>query len=119
MARVMQIDLDIKQGAVYRHTFTYIDVIAGVPTPVDLTGVTARMQIRPHARSSMLLFDSNSGSLFSIDPLTAEVVLTIPAASTSAMSFKKAVYAIELTFPTGDVERMVEGDVYLSPEIVR
>lgn len=115
----MQIDLTVQQGAKYQHTFTYVEVGAsGVPAPVDLSGVTAKMQIRPHARSNTLLFDSQASN-FNIDPATGSVELVIDHTTTAALNFRKAVYAIELTLPNGDVERMVEGAVQLSFEVVR
>lgn len=115
----MQIDLVIQQGAKYQHTFTYVEAgTSGVPTPVDLSGVTAKMQIRPHARSNTLLFDSQTSN-FNLDPATGRVELVIDHSATAALNFRKAAYAIELTFPNGDVERMVDGSVQLSFEVVR
>lgn len=107
--------IKIEQGATYRKQFTW--KAGGVP--VDLTGYTGRMQIRPDVTSSTIIADLTTEN----DGITIEANgvfnVFISATDTANLNFDTAVYDLELIAPSGDVQRMLEGDVSLSLEVTR
>jgi len=106
----------IKQGSTFRKPLQWI---AG-GSPVDMTGWSARMQIRPEVDSEIVIVEltTENGGI-TIEPLEGKITLYISAESTAALSFEEAVYDIELEAPDGFVTRIVEGKVKLSPEVTR
>lgn len=110
-------DLILEQGTTWRQPFTW-ESSPGVP--VDLTGWTARMQVRETASSPAVLLDlttSNNGLV--ISALTGTITTHVTDTVTSALSFTSAVYDLELIDPSGNVTRLVRGNVMLSPEVTR
>lgn len=92
----------------------------------DLTGYTAKMDIRPAAGSGTLyqtLSTANAkitlgwidGS--SPDPTNGVVHLSLTDTDTGALSFTTAVYDLELTNTLGTVIRIAQGSVELSPQV--
>ena len=89
-------------------------------TPVNLTGYTARMQIRETVESSTVLYEaSTTNGHLAITAATGTVKLTIPAATSAAWTWTKGVYDLELTSPTGVVTRLVKGTITVSREVTR
>lgn len=81
-------------------------------TPVDLTGWTARVQVREHATD----YDAVIDDVPVIDG--NDVILEFTATQTAALTKSRYVWACEIT--DGDqVIRLAEGSVYVSLEIVR
>lgn len=110
-------DIAIDQGATYRQEFIWKDSNNDV---IDLTGYTARMQIRRKKSSDSFEHEAtteNGG--IAITALTGSVVVTISATDTAAFEFTKGVYDIELVSGTGVVTRLLEGSVEVSPEVTR
>lgn len=87
--------------------------------PVDLTGVTARMQIRETIDSTTVIHEltSENGGI-TIDALNSTITLTISATDTAAFSFTKAVYSLEL-ISAGVVTPYSNGDIFLIKEVTR
>lgn len=106
----------IKQGSTFRKPFQWI---AG-GTPVDMTGWTARMQIRPEVDSDSVIAEltTENGGI-TIEPLEGKISLFLSDVETGAFSFESAVYDIELVDQAGDVHRDIEGKIKLSPEVTR
>ncbi len=106
----------IKQGSTFRKPFQWI---AG-GSPVDMTGWTARMQIRPEVDSEIVIAEltTENGGI-TIEPLEGKINLYLSDVETSAFSFESAVYDIELVDQSGDVHRDIEGKIKLSPEVTR
>lgn len=106
----------IKQGSTFRKSFQWI---AG-GSPVDMTGWTARMQIRPEVDSDSVIAEltTENGGI-TIEPLEGKINLFLSDVETSVFSFESAVYDIELVDQAGDVHRDIEGKIKLSPEVTR
>lgn len=120
----------IEQGATLSFELQYKD---STGTPIDLTGYTGRMQIRPSITSNTVLFQMNStvrpdgtglnfnGSNGVTPPSSGSIGVYISAYSSSLMTFNEAVYDIEIvsgsTYPV--VTRLIEGTVKLSKEVTR
>lgn len=107
-------NLTIEQGANYSKTFTYTD------TTVDLTGYSARMQIRESFSSVSTLADlSTTGSGLSISVPSRSVTINLAASTTAALSFTSGVYDLEIVSPANTVTRLLEGTVTLSKEVTK
>ena len=106
----------IKQGSTFRKPFQWI---AG-GSPVDMTGWTARMQIRPEVDSEIVIAEltTENGGI-TIEPLEGKINLYLSDVETSTFSFEDAVYDIELVDQSGNVYRDIEGKIKLSPEVTR
>jgi hypothetical protein len=88
-------------------------------TPVDLTGYTAKMQIRPNVDSSTLIYEmttSNGG--ITIDNTNKKITLFIPATVTSTFNFTTAVYALEIYAGTTSFV-LIYGSMGLTKEVVK
>jgi len=90
--------------------------------PSDITGFTARMQIRPDKTSTEVIHElTDGGGGITFDLASAAVLLEIEAADTTLFDFRTAVYDLEVIGPTPDfhVTRLVEGEVSLDTEVTR
>ena len=109
------LDITVIQGATFNPIFTYS--INGLP--VNLTGYTARMQIRPSVDSDTILatLTTENGGIL-ITPLAGQIQLLMSATRTAALSFVVGVYDLEII--TGvSVDRLLQGQVILSKEVTR
>lgn len=110
-------DIKIKKGSTYEHIFSYTDA-AGVA--INITGYTARMQIRVSIDDAAYVYQALSGGDISLGGVTGETVLSIPAATTAAWTFDSGVYDLELISPTGKVINLVGvSRVKVGPEVTR
>jgi len=91
----------------------------------DLTGYTARMQVRKYIDSAtpIATLTTENISTFRIilgnaDPDDGTINLFIRAEDTRAIS-TSGVYDIEIISPSNEVDRILEGDFILSKEVTR
>ncbi|GAA2411770.1 MULTISPECIES: hypothetical protein [Nonomuraea] len=105
----------IEQGATFEHELALSDD-AGT---VNLTGYTARMEIRPCPGSQTLLhrLTSDQGGGITIDGPAGHLQLRLPAAVTRAFAWDRGVYDLLLTPPGGDDNRLIEGPVTVKPGV--
>jgi len=134
-----QIDIDIYQGATFRKRFWYgrktdpdgplPDPTADPPvnfTPHDLTGCTARMQVRPSVDSSIIWIDLTDTTI-TVGDDEGWIEVEATAIETAGFDFDprptmkrgSGVYDLEVVFPDGDVIRLAQGRVNLDPEVTR
>lgn len=108
-------DLTIIQGSTWGISWPVVD---DDDQPLDLTGWSVRAQVRPRTDSGTVLWEwstaANSASVSG-----AAVTLRLTAAQSSAFTFSRAVYDIELTDGDGNVYRVAQGHVEVSPEVTR
>lgn len=84
--------------------------------PVDLTGATARMQIREQVGGAVLLdLTTDNGGLAITGPGT--ITRTISATQTAALMWTEAVYDLEVQYQDGTVQRYLQGAVTVSREV--
>lgn len=115
-----KLNLSLLQGE------TFVQVIAwkaGSPTPVpvDLTGCTARMQVRTavEAPDVVLALSSDDGRI-ALGGVDGTLTLSLTAAETAALPPRlQAVYDLEIVHPDGTVRRLMAGKVAVSPEVTR
>lgn len=116
----------VDQGATFRKTITWKD---GAGSAVNLTGYTARMQVRQSFASSSTIISATTangkialgGSLGTISILlSATETAAIPVASPNDFSDAfVGVYDLELVAPNGDVTRLLQGSFIVNPEVTR
>lgn len=111
-----KVALTIYQGSTYEHQFQ----LTSGGAPFDLTGYTARMQIRATVDSATTLYstDSVTGDI-TITAASGYVDLEIHGDTSSAWDFTKGVYDIEIVSPTDKPYRIAEGSVKIVPEVTR
>lgn len=140
MSRSASIHLPIQQGATFRRVLTWgaypypvrqecgvvINAQTGRPAnpadfvPVDLTGCTARMQIRAEVGSILPLLElSTTNGRIALGGTAGTATLSIDAATTAALTWDSGVWDLEITHPGGEVSRMAEGTASVSPEVTR
>lgn len=88
--------------------------------PVNLTGYTARMQIRDHVGAAdpplaSLSTDPGGGITISDDGQTLTVTFT--GAQTAAFTWEHAVYDLLLTAPDGTADRLLRGEAEVSQAV--
>ncbi len=93
--------------------------------PWDLTGYTARMQVRKYMESATTITElttqnlaTNRITLGNPDPEDGTITLFIRAEDTRAITMS-GVYDIEIISPTNEVDRILQGDFILSQEVTR
>lgn len=93
-----------------------------VTVSMDLTGWTARMQIKTAVGVNPSILDlttANGGITIDADVAESDVVINIPAATSAGWpaEFVKGVYDLEIVSPTGRVMRLIKGTVAVDPEV--
>lgn len=86
---------------------------------VNITGYTARMQLRslPNDAYAVLTLTESSG--ITIDGPTGTLAVRITAAQTAAIIAGPYYYDLEITSPTGVKTRIVQGELNVNAEVTR
>lgn len=110
--------LIIDQGATLEKRLVYK---AGTPkVPVDLTGCTARMQIRatPDATEVLLELTTENGRI-ALGGTSGEITLLLTPEETAALTWTSGIYDLELVWASGRVKRLLRGGVAVRREVTR
>lgn len=103
------------QGATFSRTLTYkIN-----DTPVNLSGYTARMQVREFHYSDDYILNLTSSSGITLGGAAGTIALLISASDTASLVPGNYVYDIEIISVGGTVTRLIEGKFIVSPEVTR
>lgn len=87
--------------------------------PKSLVGMTARMQVRAKTSSTDVLLEcTTENSMIKINDSSKTITLNIPAATTTALTFRSAVYSMELVSGI-TVIPFIYGSITLDTEITR
>ena len=112
-------DLTIEQGATFKLTLIWK---GEDKQPLDLTGYTAALQVREAYTSSERLISlttaPNGGITLTPDQGRIDVVIE-SAVTANLPAPKNGVYDLELTSPSGEITRLLEGKVRITPEVTR
>ena len=113
-------NIEARQGDRLVRTFTYADDFGAA---IDLTGYTARMQVRAQAAAKTTVLDLDSAALggLTITAATGTIVLEVSATDMAAITLTSGVYDLELVPPTGeaDVFTLLEGKWTMDREVTR
>lgn len=109
--------LTIEQGATFQKRVVW--TAGEPPAPVDLTGFTARMQIRAKTESATVLatLTTENGGI-TLGGTAGTVDLLISATETASYSWTSGVYDLELV-SGAVVKRFLRGVVIVSKEVTR
>ena len=89
-------------------------------TPIDLTGYTARMQIRAKITDTLPIDEYNTvNGKIQIDTVGKSIILLVDATTTAAYTFSTGVYSLEMISPTGVVTQLTSGTISLIKEVTR
>lgn len=90
-------------------------------TPVVLSGYTARMQVRGTFASTAVIVEATTANgRITITEATGTLAIKIGPTVTAALAAPATgVYDLELVSAGGDVYRILEGGVRITPEVTR
>lgn len=111
-------NLVIEQGTTFRLEVAYEQPEG---SPVDITGWSARMQVRQgHASTAAVLDVTSLGGAITVDGPLGTVTVHVGATVTAALPAPfLGVYDLEIASPDGTVIRLVEGSCRITPEVTR
>lgn len=110
--------LFIPQGSTWRRAWPILDSDTGLPQ--DLTGATARAQVRAYPSAELPLYEwtiDNEG--IEIDTENSRIVLLTTPDVSNAWEWNYGYYDIVLTELSGDVTRIVQGTITVDYGITR
>ena len=105
-------DITIEQGATFSLLITYRDTAGAL---VDLTGYTAKMDIRTAVGGSLIKTISTASGGITLGGAAGTITLAISATDTAAIT-SNGVYDLELTSGS-TVTRLIQGGMTLSREV--
>lgn len=111
----------IKQGSTFDDLVTIkLGATVDTATPMDLTGCTARTQLRSAIDSDTVLLEltTENGGM-ELGGTAGTVRYFMSATDTAAIDWDTAVYDTEIVFPGGIVQRKFNGTVSVSKEVTR
>jgi hypothetical protein len=120
-------DLYIEQGATFRFSMVYghqdgtVDV-NGNPNvvPYDLTNAKLRMQIRQRRGGEVLVAaTTTNGGIIVETPSSGRFTMILTDEVTDSLTIKRAMYDLECQWPSGEVSRVLQGKVTISPAITQ
>ena len=117
MTTPAKLKFTIYQGATFRKHLTWK---APDGTPIDLSGCTARMQVRAEvvSRTVLLSLTTENGGL-TLGGATGTVELYVSDEDTGAITWDAGVWDLEIVHPSGEVTRLAQGSIAVSPEVTR
>lgn len=112
------LDLSCYQGANFDYTLTW----QSSGTAVNLTGYSARMQVRDSYDAGTAIVSLTNGTGITLGGTAGTIGLALTATQTAALDGTpniQAIYDLELVSGAGYVTRLVEGRFYIYPEVTR
>jgi len=120
--RAGKYNITVEQGSTFDLKLLYQDSNGN---PADLTGYSAKMQIRPdyadYTATTYLTLSSSldvDGSGLTITPISGSISIFISATKTDAFQFNDALYDLEL-YSNDLVLRLLEGKVRVKKSVTR
>jgi hypothetical protein len=113
------LDLTMYQGASFDYQLTWNTTEGTVTSPVDLTNWSARMQIRATYQSSTAVLSFTSGTGITLGGTTGSILIEATPVQTAGVASGQYVYDLELVSPASAVTRLVNGSVFVDPEVTR
>lgn len=104
----------VQQGTTYNQTITLKN--AANTAAIDISGCTVAAMIRE------TYLDPTPAAVFTCVIPTGtdgKILISLTPEQTSALTFDKGVYDIELTYPSGSKDRVLMGNVVVSKEVTR
>ncbi len=105
-------NLYVDQGSFFR---TNVTVSSTNGTPLDLTGYTVASQMRKSYQSSTAYSFTSSIT----NAIQGRVRMELASETSRTIPAGRYLYDLEVTSPTGEKTRVVEGLVIINPEITK
>lgn len=116
MTTPAKLKLTIYQGATFRKRLVWKTQTG----PVNLTGCTARMQVRADISSPTILVNlTTENGCIALGGIDGTIGLLLSAEDTAAIGWESGVWDLEIVHPGGEVTRLAQGGVSVSPEVTR
>lgn len=109
-------DIEAEQGANYAVTLTYAD---NSNVLINLTGYSARMQVRKTIGSSTPYLALTQASGITLGGAAGTIAIAISAAALSVVPAGNYVYDLELVSGGGSVTRIISGRFIVAGEVTR
>jgi len=109
------LNLNCWQGANFDYSLTW----QTNGTAVNLTGYSARMQVRETYDSTTPVLSLTSGSGITLGGTAGSIILEATATTTAGVPSGQYVYDLELVTGGGYVTRLLEGNFTVDPEVTR
>ena len=109
------LNLEMWQGASWDYNLTWTTN----GTAENLTGYTARMQVRDVADSDNIRLNLTSGSGITLGGTAGTILLDASPTITAGVPSGQYVYDLELVTSGGAVTRLVQGTFIVDPEVTR
>lgn len=110
-------NLTIYQGSRFRYPMRWlIGPNLQTLTPVDLTGYTARLQVRDGAGNLLLDLTTENGGI-TLGGVLGTIVLLLTTAQTTALTWDVGTYHLEMVQPDLEAIRLMGGRMQVSQEI--
>jgi hypothetical protein len=107
----------IEKGATYRHALIWKNSVGAV---IDLTGCTARMQVREDFSANDFLVElSTENDRLIITPAAGRIDFYIDAEDTALLIGEGGLYDLEIQHGNGDVTRLCQGKLIFNDEVTR
>ncbi|MEN6584712.1 MAG: hypothetical protein ABFE02_01495 [Sulfuricella sp.] len=121
MTKPAKLKFTIYQGATFRKRLRWGVKATGVP--IDLTGCTARMQVRAETSAPIVLLEltTENGGI-TLGGTAGIIDFYVGATTTAAFTWERGVFDLEIIHPGAlpdDVTRLAEGSITVSPEVTR
>lgn len=110
-----QKNFQIDHNTTFNFTVEYRD---NQDAPIDLTGATAKLQVRDTTNSARLAFTlSSPSSGIVINETLGTITVTMNPAQTSKLFYPKAVYDLIVTDSNANRIKMIEGFITLNKTV--
>lgn len=109
-------DLEIEQGIPYEMIFVVKNSDGSLK---NLSGFSARMQMRVTYSSTVSLDATTANSKLIIDTLNSTCKISLSESDTQSLTYSSYVYDIELLDTSNKPLRLVMGKVTISPEVTK
>lgn len=103
------------QGASFDYSLTW----RTNGTAVNLTGYSARMQVRESYDSGTAVVSITSGTGITLGGTAGSIILELTPTTTAGVASGQYVYDLELMTSGGYVTRLLEGNFTVDPEVTR
>jgi len=105
------------QGATFQKAISWND---SANNPYNLTGYSARMQVRPTAESTTVILElTTANGRITVGSTEYNVNLLVSAAITDGLTPGLYVYDLEIVSPAGVVDRILEGNFKVKIGVTR
>lgn len=110
-------DILIEQGATFQLNLVYKD---SNDTPIDISGYTARMQVRRSYDAPTPLLDlTTENGCITLGGAAGTIAVEASSTLTKDLPTKPSVYDLELISPQSVVTRLIRGAATISPEVTK